>query len=44
MTTKILALTNALDNLVKFVLMLGQRHDTKGVKVNRPSFCGGRLV
>ena len=32
MTTKILALTDALGNLVKFVLMPGQRHDTKGVK------------
>lgn len=31
MTTKILALTDALGNLVKFVLMPGQRHDTKGV-------------
>lgn len=30
MTTKILALTDALGNLVKFVLMPGQRHDTKG--------------
>ena len=28
MTTKILALTDALGNLVKFVLMPGQRHDT----------------
>ena len=32
MSTKILALTDALGNLVKFVLMPGQRHDTKGVK------------
>ncbi|WP_206407744.1 IS5 family transposase [Pseudomonas oleovorans] len=32
MTTKILALTDALGNLVKFVLMPGQRHDTKGVR------------
>ena len=32
MTTKILALTDALGNLVTFVLMPGQRHDTKGVK------------
>lgn len=32
MTTKILALTDALGNLVKFILMPGQRHDTKGVK------------
>ena len=32
MSTKILALTDALGNLVTFVLMPGQRHDTKGVK------------
>ena len=32
MTTKILALTDALGNLVKFVLMPRQRHDTKGVR------------
>ena len=32
MTTKILALTDALGNLVKFVLMPGQRQDTKGVR------------
>lgn len=32
MTTTMLALTEALGNLVKFVLMPGQRHDTKGVK------------
>ena len=32
MTTKILALADALGNLVKFVLMPVQRHDTKGVK------------
>ena len=32
MSTKILALTDALGNLVKFVLMPGQHHDTKGVK------------
>lgn len=32
MTTKILALTDALGNLVKFILMPGQRHDTTGVK------------
>jgi len=32
MSTKILALTDALGNLVKFVLMPGQRHDTKGSK------------
>ena len=32
MSTKILALTDAPGNLVKFVLMPGQHHDTKGVK------------
>lgn len=31
MTTKILALTDALGNLLRFVLMSGQRHDTIGV-------------
>jgi transposase len=31
MTTKILALTDALGNLVRFTLMPGQRHDTVGV-------------
>jgi hypothetical protein len=31
MTTKILALTDALGNLVRFVLMPGQRFDTIGV-------------
>lgn len=31
MTTKILALTDALGNLVRFVLMPGQRFDTVGV-------------
>jgi transposase len=31
MTTKILALTDALGNLVRFVLLAGQRHDTVGV-------------
>ncbi len=30
-TTKILALTDALGNLVRFVLLPGQRHDTIGV-------------
>src|SRR6202044_410763 len=32
LTTKILALTDALGNLVRFVLLPGQRHDTIGVK------------
>ncbi len=31
MTTKILALTDALGNLVRFVVLPGQRHDTVGV-------------
>jgi transposase len=31
-STKILALTDALGNLVKFILMPGQRHDIMGVK------------
>jgi len=31
LTTKILALTDALGNLVRFVLLPGQRHDRKGV-------------
>jgi transposase len=32
LTTKILALTDALGNLVRFVLMPGQRYDTVGVE------------
>ncbi len=32
MSTKILALCDALGNLVRFVLMPGQRHDSKGVQ------------
>ncbi|WP_287915896.1 transposase [Comamonas sp.] len=31
MTTKILALTNALGSLIRFVLLLGQRHDLQGM-------------
>jgi transposase len=31
MTTKIVALTDALGNLVRFVLLPGQRHDSVGV-------------
>ena len=31
MTTKILALTDALGHLVRFVLLPGQRYDTVGV-------------
>ena len=32
MTTKILALTDALGNLIRFVLLPGQRHDLQGVE------------
>ena len=32
MTTKILALTDALGNLVRFELLAGQRYDTVGVE------------
>ena len=32
LTTKILALTDALGNLVRFVLLPGQRHDLQGIK------------
>lgn len=32
MTTKILALVDALGNLVRFILMPGQRHDSVGVE------------
>jgi transposase len=31
MTTKVVALTDALGNLVRFVLLPGQRHDSVGV-------------
>ena len=31
MTTKVVALTDALGNLVRFVLLPGQRHDTVGI-------------
>ena len=31
LTTKIVALVDALGNLVRFVLLPGQRHDTMGV-------------
>ena len=37
MTTKIVALADALGNLVRFVLLPGQRHDTVGV----PPLIGG---
>jgi len=32
LTTKILALVDALGNLVRFILMPGQRHDSVGVE------------
>jgi transposase len=42
MTTKILALTDALGRLVRFVLLPGQRHDTVGVAplIERLTFGG----
>ncbi|WP_352773531.1 transposase [Mesorhizobium sp. M0684] len=42
MTTKILALTDALGNLVRFVLLPGHRFDTVGVAplIDGLSFCG----
>ena len=39
-SSKILALTDALGNLVKFILMPGQRHDIMGVK---ELICGVRF-
>jgi transposase len=39
LTTKIVALVDALGNLVRFVLLPGQRHDTIGV----PADCGCRF-
>ena len=40
MSTKILALCDALGNLLKFALMPGQRHDSKGVEemIRNPKF------
>src|SRR5215213_11352481 len=42
LTTKILALTDALGNLVRFVLLPGQRFDTVGVPPLTPSSPSGR--
>ena len=44
LTTKILALTDALGNLVRFVLLPGQRHDTVGVAPLIQDIEFGRLI
>ena len=44
MTTKILALTDALGNLVRFVLMPGQRFDTVGVPPLIEGLAFGALI
>ena len=44
MTTKILALTDALGNLVRFVLLPGQRFDTVGVPPLLDSVAFGALI
>ena len=44
MTTKILALTDALGNLVRFVLLPGQRFDTVGVPPLIDGVCFGGLI
>ena len=44
MTTKILALTDALGNLVRFVLLPGQRFDTVGVAPLIEGLCFGGLI
>jgi transposase len=44
MTTKILALTDALGNLVRFVLLPGQRFDTVGVPPLIDGVCFGALI
>lgn len=44
MTTKILALTDALGNLVRFVLLPGQRHDTVGVAPLIEGICFAALI
>ena len=44
MTTKILALTDALGNLVRFVLLPGQRFDTVGVPPLIDSISFGALI
>jgi transposase len=44
MTTKILALTDALGNLVRFVLLPGQRFDTVGVPPLIEGLAFGALI
>ena len=44
MTTKILALTDALGNLVRFVLLPGQRFDTVGVPPLMDGLAFGALI
>ena len=44
MTTKILALTDALGNLVRFVLLPGQRYDTVGVPPLIDGLAFGALI
>ncbi len=44
MTTKILALTDALGNLVRFVLLPGHRHDTKGLATLIEGITFGGLI
>ena len=44
MTTKILALTDALGTLVRFVLLPGQRHDTVGVAPLSEDIASGGVI
>ncbi len=44
MTTKILALTDALGNLVRFVLLPGHRYDTVGVPPLIDGLCFDALI
>src|SRR3546814_21048743 len=44
MTTKILALTDALGNLVRFVLLHGHRFDTVGMPPRIDGLCFGELI
>ena len=44
MTTKILALTDAIGNLVDFRLMPGQAHDLRGAETLVRSLSAGRLL
>jgi transposase len=44
LTTKILALTDALGNLIRFVLLPGQRHDTVGVATLISGIAFGGLI